>query len=146
MKTDRREYYKKNQKKYKERYNQKRQYILAQCKEYRDTHPEKRRAACKGWWDAHPTHRIYYEHTRRARKNGNGGSYTLEELNTLFKEQDSRCFYCGQLLEAYHIDHKTPISRGGSNNIDNIALACAPCNLSKYTKTAEEFSALRNGQ
>jgi 5-methylcytosine-specific restriction endonuclease McrA len=38
----------------------------------------------------------------------------------------------------------TPISRGGTNNIENITLSCAKCNLSKGAKTVEEFLEWRN--
>lgn len=37
------------------------------------------------------------------------------------------------------IDHKTPLSRGGSNWPGNIQLLCLPCNDSKGTKTMDEW-------
>src|SRR5712672_2699521 len=36
-------------------------------------------------------------------------------------------------------DHVVPLSRGGSNALVNIATPCRPCNLSKGSKTAEEW-------
>lgn len=83
-------------------------------------------------------------HVYRARKKGNGGSFTFEELNARFEEQEGFCFYCGELLyksfdRNIHIEHKIPIVRGGPNNISNIVLSCAKCNYSKHTKTADEF-------
>ena len=77
--------------------------------------------------------------TRRARIAGNGGSFTLNELNALFIEQGGCCFYCKEVLDKTHIDHKTPISRGGTSYIENIALSCPTCNMKKGTKTVEEF-------
>jgi 5-methylcytosine-specific restriction endonuclease McrA len=69
------------------------------------------------------------------------GSFTKSEVNALLEKQKWRCAYCGISLYfiEQHIDHKTPISRGGSNYIENIAVTCASCNQSKHTKTAEEF-------
>jgi 5-methylcytosine-specific restriction endonuclease McrA len=113
------------------RYEANREHIIEYSRKWRKTHLK--------------SLRVHY-HNRQAKIKGNGGVHTTEEINNLFKEQGGCCFYCNQQLEEFHIDHKTPISRGGSNNIDNIALACAPCNLSKHTKTAEEFIALINGQ
>ncbi len=61
------------------------------------------------------------------------------------------CYYCGVGIEQmngrkYHpcratLDHKTPIARGGDHSPDNLAAACAECNCTKHTKTAEEFLA-----
>ena len=38
-----------------------------------------------------------------------------------------------------NIDHKTPISRGGTNDKSNLQLLCRSCNLSKNNQTMEEF-------
>lgn len=37
------------------------------------------------------------------------------------------------------IEHKIPISRGGSNNYNNIEIACKSCNSKKYNKTISEY-------
>lgn len=52
-----------------------------------------------------------------------------------------QCYYCQLYVApaAAHIDHKQPISRRGTNRRDNLVLACAPCNLSKGSKTEAEF-------
>ena len=57
--------------------------------------------------------------------------------------QDARCTYCGTLLAAYHIDHKTPLRRGGTNDMENLQLLCPTCNMSKGTKTHDEFLCFR---
>jgi len=81
-------------------------------------------------------------HKYQARKKSSGGSFTAEDIKDLYATQGGRCYYCRVEIEAgYHIDHMLPISRGGTNGPENLALACAPCNLSKFTKTAEEFMA-----
>lgn len=52
----------------------------------------------------------------------------------------SRCYYTGAPLgETWHIDHKTPFSRGGAHAVWNIVPCTAKANLSKGTKTAEEY-------
>jgi 5-methylcytosine-specific restriction endonuclease McrA len=38
-----------------------------------------------------------------------------------------------------------PLSRGGTNDISNIVLACANCNLKKHTKTHAEFIKILGG-
>jgi len=34
----------------------------------------------------------------------------------------------------YHVDHKIPLALGGTNDLDNLTIACPPCNLSKGIK------------
>lgn len=55
--------------------------------------------------------------------------------------QDARCTYCMGMLTRYHIDHKTPVSRGGTNDIANLQLLCPACNLKKSASTHEEYVA-----
>lgn len=51
-----------------------------------------------------------------------------------------RCEYCRihQSLQGatFHIDHVVPASQGGSDEPDNLALACPSCNLHKSDRTA----------
>jgi hypothetical protein len=51
----------------------------------------------------------------------------------LDKVTHAHCCYCGNLFSANEltIEHKIPICMGGSSEISNIALACAPCNRAK---------------
>ena len=49
------------------------------------------------------------------------------------------CVYCGEKGVPLQIEHIVPKARGGSNRVNNLTLACAPCNLRKGTMTAEEF-------
>jgi 5-methylcytosine-specific restriction endonuclease McrA len=37
------------------------------------------------------------------------------------------------------IDHQIPTSRGGTDDLDNLVLACARCNARKNNKTADEY-------
>lgn len=49
----------------------------------------------------------------------------------LVLERDGfRCRYCGHAGEL-HVDHVVPVSRGGTNAIDNLVTACEPCNIGK---------------
>jgi 5-methylcytosine-specific restriction endonuclease McrA len=138
---------------FKEYYLAHRDEIIARSIQWNKSHPEQRRVTCKRWRENNPTYRsewrhdnpdreLAYKHNRRA-KESNGGTYSREELNGLFILQNYHCYYCDKFLTEYHIDHKIPVSRGGSNDISNIALACPRCNQSKNNKTDTEFLALR---
>jgi 5-methylcytosine-specific restriction endonuclease McrA len=113
-------------------------------KQWCQNNKERHSQNIKKWIDTHPTEVKVIQHRRRARKKGNGGSFTADEINGLFEKQEGFCFYCGELLYAsfnrnLHIEHKIPLSRGGTSDISNIVLSCAKCNHSKGTKTDEEF-------
>lgn len=80
---------------------------------------------------------------RRAIKRGATGSHTIDQLAALRVSQGDKCFYCGcDLRGGGEVEHKTPLSRGGSNSIENIAWSCKSCNRRKHTKTADEFMAV----
>lgn len=47
------------------------------------------------------------------------------------------CWYCGR--EVYCIDHITPKSKGGIDDINNLALVCYECNMAKNANSIEYF-------
>jgi hypothetical protein len=50
------------------------------------------------------------------------------------------CTYCGTTEGAFEIDHIHPVSRGGENDLDNLCVACAPCNRSKRNLLVSEWT------
>jgi len=62
----------------------------------------------------------------------------------VFNGGSGKCHYCLADLEIHgewHVDHRIPRSRGGSNKLHNLVAACARCNLKKSSRTEEEFIA-----
>lgn len=59
----------------------------------------------------------------------------------VFERDGWRCVYCTSpvTLDTGHVDHVNPRSRGGSDELENLAAACAPCNLSKGARTPSEW-------
>lgn len=49
-----------------------------------------------------------------------------------------KCAYCGRKTKL-QIDHKLAISRGGTDDLNNISFVCTNCNSRKYNKTIPEF-------
>ena len=81
-----------------------------------------------------------HEHRRRARKVEAGGSYALTDIDLKLVAQQWRCVYCkSDIRSRYHVDHITPLCRGGSNGPENIQLLCPPCNLAKGRSDHEGF-------
>lgn len=104
--------------------------------------PDRERANARRWRKANPiAHRAHEAH-RRALKLHSNGKYTPADVQRLLETQAGLCHWCQSLLDVYHVDHVVPLSRGGSNSAENIALACPSCNLRKKDKTPEEWQAL----
>ncbi|MFV0378581.1 MAG: HNH endonuclease [Mangrovibacterium sp.] len=56
----------------------------------------------------------------------------------IFQRDNFTCQYCGKTKNdgaKLVIDHKIPISKGGTDSIDNLVTACNECNLGKSNKT-----------
>jgi hypothetical protein len=55
-------------------------------------------------------------------------------------ERDNHtCHYCGEKPEQMCADHVIPLSRGGSNEMDNLVACCLPCNSSKSDRLLSEW-------
>lgn len=61
-------------------------------------------------------------------------------------KQKMRCANCMESLVAgYHLDHITPISKGGAHEMGNVQLLCPPCNRKKRDMLPHEWASL-NGR
>jgi len=68
-----------------------------------------------------------------------GELFGYEVREYLLEKFDRQCVYCKAKNVPVEIEHIVPKSRGGSNAVSNLTLACRPCNQRKGNKTAEEF-------
>lgn len=66
--------------------------------------------------------------------------------STALLKQHGNCKYCFAPLSRKRstADHVIPISRGGTNNKENIVAACCLCNSIKGSMSATEFKRLLN--
>lgn len=96
------------------------------------------------WQRANPEKVSGQGHRRRARKLNSTIDFFNEKtwFENTFEAQQGLCYYCKKILSKYHIDHKTPLSLGGSHSPDNLCIACPNCNCRKGKKTAEQFIVL----
>lgn len=64
--------------------------------------------------------------------------HTLTSTELLKWETSQRklCSYCNaDCTNLYHIDHIEPLSKQGTHTLDNLAISCPSCNLSKSSTT-----------
>lgn len=63
-----------------------------------------------------------------------------QELRTaVFHRDNFTCAYCGHYGGSLECDHIVPVSKGGSDDLDNLATACRACNRSKGAKDLESW-------
>ncbi|WP_265582700.1 RNA-guided endonuclease IscB [Streptomyces ferrugineus] len=86
-------------------------------------------------------------HSMSAGRPLNGIEYAhgpLAGTNTrayLQAQWNNSCAYCDATGVPLNIEHLAPRSRGGSNRIANLVLACVPCNRAKGSQSVEDFLA-----
>jgi hypothetical protein len=64
-----------------------------------------------------------------------------EVKRAVWDKSDGRCWYCGKRLNPFftHYDHFEPHSKGGEDTVENLVLACPPCNHSKRDMAVWEW-------
>lgn len=80
-----------------------------------------------------------------SRPKGRGRLYTVHvPLLSDYPDCDSHgqaeCSYCGGTGLAMEMDHVTPRSQGGSDDPENLVIACIGCNSDKGSQTVEEWA------
>jgi len=111
----------------------------ANARERYAKNPEKHRIERKNYVARHPEIVKATNARMRAIRRSVEGTYTPDELITQYKSQKGKCWWCGCKLNGqYEPDHRIPLSRGGTNYINNIAVSCKKCNRSKYKSFPHE--------
>ncbi len=67
----------------------------------------------------------------------NSMNVVMSRKNILIRDQYT-CQYCGSKSTRLTIDHIIPKERSGSDNWDNLVVACQPCNKQKGNLTPDE--------
>ena len=119
----------------------------ANKRDYYARNPERSKAAVAAYRLANPEVVRVVRRLRRAREVAAVGAYATAQWLELVGLYGGRCGYCG-IAATLEPDHRVPLSRGGSNFIENIIPCCRRCNTRKRTATEDEFRArlLREGR
>lgn len=70
--------------------------------------------------------------------------FSEKERNDIYAKSEGRCALCGKFtrFDEFTIDHILPISRNGSNDLDNLQCTCKQCNGIKQNLTEPELMAV----
>jgi 5-methylcytosine-specific restriction endonuclease McrA len=68
---------------------------------------------------------------------GTLAGYEIREF--LLEKWNKTCAYCGVKDTRLEIEHINPRSKGGSNRVSNLCLACNPCNQKKGNQDIKDF-------
>lgn len=119
-------YNKKRAKQQAEYYLKNREYKLRIGSEWKKRNPEKSSAT-------KAKRRRAFENTKI--------HYTGDDVRNLLKKQRCKCVACKVSFKKkkYHVDHITPVARGGDNSKYNIQLLCSTCNHQKHAKHPIDF-------
>ena len=94
-------------------------------------------------WRKTPAGRAYELNKRLGRK-----TIDAQTVELVIEKSNGQCSYCSTeftydnyLTSTYAtIDHIIPVSKNGTNDVDNLCLCCRRCNCSKGNKLLEEWS------
>ncbi len=143
--TANRAYYKRYRAERKEQY---REYIKNYMRAWRKGHKKNIHAINQDQYRKKPDLYKHHAQIRRARKIAAIGTHTRKEWMEKVLMHRWLCSYCGASLTIKTLvkEHVIPLSRGGTDDIQNLAPSCRPCNQSKHALPLEEFLRRQNHQ
>lgn len=103
-------------------------------REWRAANPGKRNEYDRRYYNP-DVYRMKHRNDYARRKNA-GGTYTDQQFTDLCEHFNWRCVCCGQEAPLT-ADHVIPVSKGGTNDIENIQPLCRSCNSAKHTQTID---------
>lgn len=101
-------------------------------------HP-KRSQYAREWKERNPERYRDMMRATKARRRAVVGKYTAEDVQDIKEAQRHKCAVCKNKLADYHVDHITPVAKGGTNDRRNLQLLCPPCNRHKAAKDPIDF-------
>lgn len=67
--------------------------------------------------------------------------FSVKERIEVYRKTEGHCYLCGEFVDfdSFEVEHNIPISKGGTNNLDNLYCSCVTCNAIKHDIYPKEF-------
>ncbi len=67
--------------------------------------------------------------------------FSAKDRLAVYRKTEGHCYLCGEFVDfdSFEVEHHMPISKGGTNGLDNLYCACHCCNSIKQDIYPEEF-------
>lgn len=134
--------------KYRQHYLKNREKIIA----YKKSYQEKNNLKCRSYkakWRKNNLHKLKkpgffltkaYSMIQRLNNEDDRPRRLSVGLISIWRKQRGRCALSGRKLDrTAHVDHRLPVSRGGSNELDNLQFLSPEVNIAKSNLTDSEF-------
>jgi len=100
-------------------------------------------------WRQNNREKIYKSNNEYQRRK-NKTKLTIKTIQLIYEDNIKKygtltCYLCMKSIPfgKDQLEHKTPLSRGGTNEYSNLAISCQHCNCRKHDKTVEEYTQKR---
>ena len=74
-------------------------------------------------------------------KNNKRKLFTENQRKEIYKKTNGHCYLCGDFVDfnAFEVEHKIPLGKGGTNDFENLFPSCHCCNTIKHDIYPEDF-------
>lgn len=88
-----------------------------------------------------PKEKIVTEKTNTVKRKNKRKSFSAKERLKIYRKTNGHCYLCGEFVDfdSFEIDHRVPISKGGTNYYMNLFCSCHCCNSIKHDIYPREF-------
>lgn len=67
--------------------------------------------------------------------------FSAKDRLAIYRKTEGHCYLCGEFVDfdSFEVEHHMPISKGGTNDLDNLYCSCVTCNAIKRDIYPKEF-------
>lgn len=126
----------------------KKRHELGISKRYGHSGPMGSRVSAEHKRELKRLHRKKYKYSRKQ-----AGKLPISRIQTVYEDNIKKygtltCYLCLNpiVFGKDNLEHRIPLSHNGTNEYDNLAVACQSCNCKKYDKTETEYRKTMEGK